>query len=123
MDEIVKAVKSCTKIVNSKSYTKHEIERAIITLDKYLERNEVKNHPMYDVIVLCVSSAQRELREKIMCNEQDTKEARDAAERLKYYCIGRGCSNCIFMMAKHGNCILKDRVPGDWDLTGIGGDE
>ena len=39
---------------------------AIQHLDKYLEREDVKNHPCYDMICLFVTYAQREIRKQVL---------------------------------------------------------
>ncbi len=62
-DEIKSTISSCTERIAHMS--KERKSESINVIDEYLQRDDVKNHPMYSVIVLCMTLAQNELRKAV----------------------------------------------------------
>ena len=49
-------------------------------------------------------------------NARLTREAREAAIKLKEYCnLKTGCSSCCFSMTD-GGCLIGDNIPSSWHL-------
>lgn len=49
-------------------------------------------------------------------NARMTREAREAAIKLKEYCnLKTGCSSCGFSMID-GGCLISDNIPSSWHL-------